>query len=223
MKQKIIVISVLVVIAGAAVYFYSGQKSEYWNTYSDAAQSSSRPLPELTSAKKRLDSYTPARGDIKYRVVPKPVVSTDPNTGWNLYTSKDYGFSFIFPPNAPIESTESLGYQLPSSQAYKGSRDNFEIKITNKEVGAYYLLFLNYPNFQVSNTTTTAQSLQTISGLSMVKKILQSTNPSFSSSQIITYTFEKSGRSYIWYGTFDSKDFESINNFESIVGSMRFN
>ncbi len=209
-------------IAIAAVYFNFRFRAGYGGSFADRLQPENRPLPVLTSPKKRLDSYTPQRGDIKYRVVPKPVISTDPNSNWSLYTSRDYGFSFIFPPNTAIESTESLGYQLPPNLAFKGSRDNFEIKMSNKS-GAYFLFFLNYPNFKVENTTTTAQTIFTIAGAKGNKIIMQSTDPKYASSQIIMFNFEKNGKSFIWYGAFDSQDYESINNFQSIVDSTKFN
>ncbi len=220
MKNRIRAIAILTLLAAAVVYFNSKrihtlvQRVEY-------LQPTNRPLPMLSTPKQRLDSYTPQRGDIKYRVVPPPVISTDTTTQWSLYTSRDYGFSFIFPPDSKIDSTEQLGYQLPPNQAYKGSRDNFQIEITNNK-SAYYLLFLNYPNFSVANTTTTASSVLTNNGIKMTKKILASTNPDFASSQIIEYDFEKNSKKFIWYGTFDSQDFESINNFESVVQSMKF-
>ena len=220
MKNRIKAILILALLAAIVLYFNSKRISNLAETVK-YSQPTNRPLPILTTPKQRLDSYQPARGDIKYRVVPFPVISTDAATNWNLYTGRDYGFSFIFPPETKMETTEQIGYQLPPNQAYKGSRDNFEIKMTNAK-SAYYLLFLNYPNFSVADTKVTATSTVTTNGLKMVKKILESANPDFASSEIIEYDFEKDNKKFIWYGTFDAEDFESINNFESIVGSMKF-
>lgn len=180
-----------------------------------------RPLPELTSATARLASYTPAKGDLKYRIVPKPTISTDPQNNWNIYTSKEYGFSFSYPHDTQIESTETLGYQLPPKDAYKGSRDTFEIKITNKR-GAYFVLFMNNPNTTVASSTIVSTTKEKNTELDLTKQILESTNPKYSSSDIIEYAFEKKNKKFLWYGTFDEKDFESINEFQSIVQSMKF-
>lgn len=180
-----------------------------------------RPLPELTTATSRLASYTAAKGDIKYRVVPKPTQSIDEQTGWNQYSSKEYGFSFIYPLETQIESTETLGYQLPPKDAFKGSRDNFEIKITNKR-GAFFILFMNSPSFSVASTTITSTTPEKNGAIQLTKQILKSENPKYSSSEIITYSFEKNNKKFVWYGTFDDEDFESINQFQSIVKSMKF-
>lgn len=180
-----------------------------------------RPLPELTTATSRLASYTAAKGDIKYRVIPKPTQSIDEQTGWNLYTSKEYGFSFTYPLETQIESTETLGYQLPPKDAFKGSRDNFEIKITNKRA-AFFILFMNNPTFSVASTTVTSTTTEKNGAIQFTKQILKSENPKYSSSDIITYSFEKNNKKFIWYGTFSNEDFQSINEFQSIVKSMKF-
>ncbi len=180
-----------------------------------------RPLPELTTASSRLASYTPEKGDIKYRLVPKGTIVKDAGTGWNIYASKEYGFSFTYPADTQLESTESLGYQLPPQQAYKNSRDNFEIKITNQR-NAFFILFMNPPNFLVPSTTEVSKTVGKNTGFAFTKQILQSQISKYSSSQIIVYSFEKNNRKFIWYGTFDQNDFESINQFESVFSSTKF-
>lgn len=222
MKQKLIAIGILTVLAAVAIYFNSKIKLVSLVRTEISLQPSDRPLPLLTSPEQRVNSYTPSYGDFKYRLVQRPVVSQDPTTHWNLYESREYGFSFTFPPDTRIASTESLGYQLPPTQAYHGSRDNFEIKMVNPRE-AYFLLFLNYPNFHIDNSTTTSQTTVNVNNLKMTKQIMQSTDPKFSGSEIIEYGFDQTGRHYIWYGTFDAQDFESINDFQSIVQSLKFN
>jgi hypothetical protein len=223
-RKKILAIVILAVVA-ALVIFLSVRKRNQTSPQADNSQLSlsGRPLPELSTAQKRINAYTPANGDLKYRIAQKPVITIDAVTGWNLYISKEYGFSFSFPPAVKIlDNTESLGYQLPPNLSYKGSRDSFQIVMQGK-TNSYFLLLMDDLSFNVPNATVTASSTLTINDIKVAKEILTSGDPAFSSSQIIDYSFEKNGHGYIWYGTFDSKDFESINDFQSMAESMKFN
>ncbi len=222
-QNKILTIIVLAVVAGILVFLAArdgeGIKNENPNVQIGLK---GRPVPELSTTQQRIDSYTPAKGEIKYRIVPKPIIGLDPESGWNLYTSTDYGFSFTYPLETKIlDNTEALGYQLPANLSYKGSRDTFQIVMQGKN-NSYFMLLMNDLNFGVASTTVTASSTVSVNGLKMLKEIWDSTDTQFKTSQIITYSFEKDSRGYIWYGTFDNKDFESINDFQSIVTSTSF-
>ncbi len=222
-KKHFIVIIVLAAAVCVLVYFATKAKTQTQKETPNVQLGlKGRPVPELSTTQQRIDSYTPARGEIKYRIVPKPVIGTDLESGWNLYTSTDYGFSFTFPPETKIlDNTEALGYQLPSNLSYKGSRDTFQIVMQGKN-NSYFILLMNDLNFGVASTTVTASSTVSANNIKMLKQIWDSTDTQFKSSQIITYSFEKDSRGYIWYGTFDDKDFESINDFQSIVTSTKF-
>ncbi len=223
-KNKIIVIIILAVVAAGLIYLGSRFRAQIHGPSAAGAQPAlqGRPLPQLSTAAQRVASYTPSGGDIKYRIVQKPVIGADAASGWDLYTSQEYGFSFIFPPADKIlDNTESLGYQLPPSQAYKGSRDTFQI-IMQGQNNSYFLLLMDDPDFSVASTTVTASSTATVNGLKMSKEILSSQETQYQSSQIIVYSFVKSGHSFVWYGTFEAKDFESINDFESMAESTTF-
>ena len=223
MPNKFRAIILLVIVAALAIYFYAAKRGK--NSYTQANsifQIGGRPLPDISTAQKRVNSYEPDKGDFKYRIVPKPVITTDQTADWNLYTSTEYGFSFSFPQTLKIlDNTESLGYQLPPNQAFKGSRDNFQIIMQGKN-NSYFLLFLNTPNAQVVSNKATATSTLTISGIKTLKQIFSNTDPAFSSSEVITYNQQQGNHNYLWYGAFDAKDFESINDFESMVTSMKF-
>jgi hypothetical protein len=222
-QKYITTIIILAVIAAGLIYLGAKFRAQIHSPSAGPKLSlEGRPLPPLSTAAQRVASYTPANGDIKYRIVQAPILGTDAASGWNLYTSQEYGFSFIFPPAAKIlDNTESLGYQLPPSQAYKGSRDTFQIVMQGQN-NAYFLLLMDDPDFQVASTTVTASSTVTVNGVKMAKDILTSQEAQYKSSQILVYTFIKSGHGFIWYGTFDVKDFASINDFESMVESTKF-
>ena len=223
MKNKVIAIIILAVVASIAIY----ADNRHGDSTVPADSNSSgatihQPLPPLTSAQQRVSSYTPQPGDLKYRQILKPEIGPDQTPSWNLYTSREYGFIFIYPASTTLVSTEDLGYQLPPNEAYKGSRDNFQIEITNRR-NAVYLLFLNNPNFTLQEATSTSLTTALVNGITMTKEILTSTDPEFLASEMITYKFEKNKRQFIWYGAFDAKDFESINDFLSVVNSTTFN
>ncbi len=226
LQKKIIAIATLTVIAAVVIYIYAAKNhnTSVVESSGNTVSLSGRPLPDISTAQKRIASYTPQNGDIKYRIAQQPLIAAATSTpGWNLYTSNEYGFTFIFPSAAKIlDNTEALGYQLPPSQNYKGSRDSFQIIMQGKN-NAVFLLFMNDPDFGVASTTVTASSTLTISGLKATKQILKSTDPAFSASQIIVYSFAEDNHKFIWYGTFDAKDYESINEFQSIAESTKFN
>ena len=219
MRNKIITIAVLTLLAGTALWFKSHQAIP--KDLEITTTPINRPLPVLSTATKRRQSYEPVRGDVKYRVVPKPLLGTDFKTGWNTYTSKEYNFSFTYPKTTHLDTTEGLGYQLPPADAIHGSRDTFQIEISNPK-SAFFLLFMNDKNATLPPATTTSQTILNANGISMQKKIMQSTEEKFASSEIIVYTFEKNNKLFMWYGTFDAQDFASINEFESVVASTIF-
>ena len=219
-KNKLYAIGILLLIA-VAVLFANHRYRPLFNNYPKADAPATQPLPPLSDAGSRQQSYVPARGDIKYRVVAKPVVSVDQATAWNIYTSQEYGFSFIFPTDYTLNSTEALGYQLPPNQAYKGSRDNFQIIMTNARAG-YAILLMNSPDFAVPTATSTSDTTISANGLSFRKQIYQSLDPNFKNSEILVFQFEKNNKKFIWYGAFNNSDFESINEFQSMVTSTKF-
>ena len=81
---------------------------------------------------------------------------------------------------------------------------------------------MNNPELSLASTTITSTTSEKSGALTLVKDILKSENPKYASSEIITYGFEKSNKKFVWYGTFDEKDFQSINEFQSMVQSMKF-
>lgn len=222
MKRKLFAIGMLCIVATLVLFARERQKLHAAPTVTrQNTQPQDMPLPPLSTPEQRLSSYQPQKWDIKYRIVRPPVIASSTLPGWGLYTSAEYGFHFTFPEDAQLSSTEDLGYQLPPNEAYEGSRDTFQIIIKNQR-DAYFILFMNDPNFAVASTTVMAKTTQTINGLSMNKQILQSTEPQFRADEIIVYTFEHANKQFIWYGVSESKDVESINDFESIVQSMQF-
>lgn len=215
MDKKVI----LVIIFGLACF---GMLSwHYRNTASleTQIQQNTQPVPDSISLEQRTQLKYP-KGDVKYRVVYKPVVTIDSETGWDLYQSREYGFTFVYPPEMTIDSTESLGFQLPKELAYKGSRDNFEITLSKKN-GAVFFMYLNNPEFSATGTLTSTTTV-TSNGLTYTKEIYAGTDSGKNTSEIITYRTAKNSYSFAWYGAMNEKDVESINQFESVVTSFKF-
>ena len=212
---------VLIILTILVVYINARTKKNPNFGLTTEALEQELPVPEGFSLQKR-NAYKVQKGEIKYRVVTKPSFTVDPLTKWNIYTSNEYGFTFTFPPSLEIKSTEALGFQLPPDKAFKGSRDSLEIAVTKPGVSAD-LLYMNYTDFQVGTSTAlTAETSFTNNGFIYSKKIYSDPSAQAQSNEIIVYKTEYAKKSYIWYGVMSDKDFESINDFESIVRSFKF-
>ncbi len=179
----------------------------------------SHPLPQTITIQDRTSFKYPP-GDINYRVVRKPVTTRDMQTGWNTYTSPEYGFTFSVPVDTQVTSTENLGFQLPKELAYKGSRDNFEVSMVNTS-GAVFYLFMNNTKFRPPNGTLISTSTTVSNGITYDKQIMTAVGGG-GMDEIIVYKTERNKNQYIWYAAMGEHDWQSINEFESIVDSFKF-
>src|SRR6185436_11122534 len=77
----------VVVVGGVYVYYLS---SPELHTPNSSAQNSAL-LPDSIDLHEK-NSLKYPKGDLKYKLVAKPVITADETTGWSTYTSREHNF-----------------------------------------------------------------------------------------------------------------------------------